>query len=154
MEDVDSCRSSITQRLYHIWTTLHNLKTQIPHLNRGKQRDKERLSPAKDPGKWEEKQDRKYRVKKGSWEGDAGPSVETRGIKDVCGPPVECLVKHGTRRLWDWTQTRSGARRAYKAEDKYEEITHGCEADTDGTTSIHTASSVKKRQHGRSERKN
>lgn len=43
------------------------LKTQIQHLNRGKQRDKERLSPAKDPGKWVEKQDRKYRVKKGSW---------------------------------------------------------------------------------------
>ena len=28
-------------------------------------------------------------------------SVETRGIKDVYGPPVECLVEHRTRRLWD-----------------------------------------------------
>ena len=37
-------------------------------------------------------------------------SVETRGIKDVYGPPVECLVEHRTRRLWDWTQARSGTR--------------------------------------------
>lgn len=134
MEDVDSCPSSITQELYHIWTTLHNLRSES-NTWIGENRGKESLSPVKDPERWVKKQDRKYRVKKHSWV-RRWALWRHRQSKMSVGLQSSAWWAMGPE--GSGTEHRQGVGRDGRwAEDKYEEIAHGCKAESwDGTTSI------------------